>query len=234
MRKFIVVIIPFLVCLLFIGCVPPVDEEEIQYRSKEELFNYIETHDVGVTVEDFEGIDMEDFIRQRRFRADREISPEFDFKSAIDWYWYKISEAEVERYYAYELKSVNSTNEEFAEFQKRFVRAIEGKGFVIYPSKTQGDGKEYIIEVKDSENMIIELAQTKDLGFDDTNKIKIIKRNSHENEPLNLDFGYFEFAMRNYSPYFYYCKSDKYFMFFWEGMSLLERFDVIKVFCEVG
>ena len=238
--KLIIVIL--LITVLALGCIyfilwifnqPEKEIDEIDYMTKEEFINYIQSNDFGVTINDFDGINIEEFVRLFYFTD--EYQPEPNYKYIIQIYWNWKLEKEVEPYHAYELKSVESTNEEFSEFQKRFIEAIEGKGMVINPTNRQGHGIEFIIEAKGSDSINFVLAQTKDLGFEDTKTFKIIKRNSPDIEPLNLDFGYFEFAMRNYSPYFYYSKSNQYFIYFSEERSFSEQhFEIIKVFCEVN
>ena len=243
MKKTFKIIVTLLITVLALGCIYLIlgnifnqPEEEIDYITKEELFEYIETHDAGVTIEDFEGIDMEEFIKSGGgFRAGNEISPNYNFISAIEMYWYKKEIERIEPYLAYEIKMVDSTDEEFEEFKERFVKIIEESGRAIYPIE-RWSGNGFMIELKNNSYEIM-IGQTKyfDLNrnSNDVNKIRVKKGNKNKQETAAIDFrsGLF---VTSIMYQFYYSKSEKYFIFFLDRPGSLDDLNIIKAFYEAG
>jgi hypothetical protein len=66
-------------------------EKELAYQNaqlftKEEFFEYLATHDTGLTVEDFEGIDIDDFIERSHLTKVPEIRHPQGVKDAFEKY----------------------------------------------------------------------------------------------------------------------------------------------------
>ena len=126
----------------------------------DELLEYIQTHDVGLSSDDFNGIDIDDFISYWSFRP-----------SSIDLLWEKSLESYLEHlvfderavYMATEKFSVESTDEEYKKFIEEFFNEINKE--VVSSNKAHGfywydinnDGKQmtlYITQTKGIDNLV--------------------------------------------------------------------------------
>lgn len=232
-KKNNVFIILLLVVSLLSGCSIPLEEEEIQFIKEEEFIQYIKANDVGVTPKDIEDINIDDFIKTWYLTneniKDRVLSNLLnDYLENNEW---QDNEKFIEPYLAYELRKVDSSDEEYEEFVQHLTLAIEQNLWII---NSTGRGS-YSIILKDREYISYNVGQTKDLYLstenNETGKLKVIEGNIERDEPARLDFGYFEFAMRNHSPHFYYSRCQKYILYFDKGTHLIEHFEIIKAFC---
>ena len=239
MKKTICLLVPVLAVLLLSGCLNR--SEEVEYITPEELFEYIETHNVGVTIEDFEGIDMEAYIRKGGgFRVGNEISPMFDFRRSIDAYWSDIKRDEINIYLAYEIKHVDSTEEEFEEFKTRFVDSIIRNGMDITSENPLIlNSYQFRIEFESDYKYYYTIVQTKeleDLRKYDGNKMKITKGSRKKDEAVLIELISTKF-MKMETRGFYYSKDEKYFMLpsgLGEAPGLQYTYDVLKAFHEAG
>ena len=98
---------------------------DFDFMTKEEFINYIENNEVGVTLNDFEGIDIDDFIRREFFSVDNISS--YNLVVALEGYLQKLEDDRLMAYLAKELVSVDSTDEEYKEFLGKFISSIDGK-----------------------------------------------------------------------------------------------------------
>jgi len=115
--------------------------------TKEELFEYIQTHNVGLTIEDFKGIDVEDFISYCYFTTSsiRQLSRKSldDYLEELEWR-VRIS------FFAKEKFSVDSSDEEYQKFLNDFFKAINKDVIASYFDDQSGfyryelAGKEYL------------------------------------------------------------------------------------------
>ena len=125
-------------------------EEEL--ITKEAFIEYIQTHDVGLSVEDFEGIDIEDFIAFWQFTPS-DIG-EYLWQESLEVYKRDLELKEKAKCLAITKISVESTDEEYKKFIKDFFIAIGKKdtdlsqsrqlGFYCYDVMADGGGKVYI------------------------------------------------------------------------------------------
>ena len=97
------------------------EEMEFDFMTKKEFIDYIETHDTGVTVEDFEGIDIDDFIHKRFLTNDNIYR--FNLVSALEAYLRNLEAENRAVYFAQEIVSVESTDAEYEMFIKKFIAA---------------------------------------------------------------------------------------------------------------
>ena len=210
-------------------------ESDVQYITADELFEYIDTHDVSVTRQDFEGIDMDEFIRSGGgFRVGNEISPEFDWRAAIDGYWRDIRQDEMDKYLAYDIVMKDSTNEEFDAFKDSFISSLAEEGKSVESSNSMtGTPDNYIIRADGVEVADIVVGQTQYLSEINANKAgtakaKLAKGNRATGKPAAIDFG------NRDSRQFYYSKSEKFFMFFVDYGADEEKYNVVMAFQDAG
>ena len=158
---FIVIVIVIVISILLSACtaageetMPSIDDKEkeeieVVFITKEEFIDYIENNDVGVTMEDFEGIDIDDFIK--RWNISNDNISNYNLVFALENHLRNLEIERVAAYQAREIVSVNSTDKEFNEFLDRFISAIDGKAvwsgdlsFVSWytMSFTESDGEE--------------------------------------------------------------------------------------------
>ena len=102
---------------------PGEETEAVNERliTKEELFEYIQSNDVGLTIEDFEGIDVEDFLVFWQFTPSN--IGNYLCKASLEMYLDDLGIKERTRYFAKEKISVESTDEEYENFIEKFFKA---------------------------------------------------------------------------------------------------------------
>ena len=132
-KKNNVFIILLLVVSLLSGCSIPLEEEEIQFIKEEEFIQYIKANDVGVTPKDIEDINIDDFIKTWYLTneniKDRVLSNLLnDYLENNEW---QDNEKFIEPYLAYELRKVDSSDEEYEEFVQHLTLAIEQNLWII-------------------------------------------------------------------------------------------------------
>ena len=242
MKRTMWLLIPVLVVILLSGCMSNT-EETVEYITPEELFEYIKTHDVGATVDDFEGIDMEVFIRSGGgFRVGNEINPQFDFKKAIDAYWWGLKKDEIDVYLAYEIKQVDCTDEEFEDFKNKFVDSIGEKEMVISPKESAVmHCAAFDIEFYDGNIYTVMIGQTKNLKdlkyVANGEKIRVVKGDRKNGKPAYVDLISTKYELV-FIPSFYYSESEKYFSFFYNmddpQVTIDTKYEITKLFHETG
>ena len=104
---------------------------EEKLLTKEEFIQLIEENDVGVTIEDFNNVDIDDFIAHYHISMEtfnKFISGDFILSGILEGYielaphWQK--EQQLAPYLVQELKYVDSTDEEYMDFISRYFKAI--------------------------------------------------------------------------------------------------------------
>ena len=123
--------------------------------TKDELFEYIQTHEVGLTVDDFDGIDVDDFIKHFHFTPS---NIEFLWEKTLEGYLEDLELDERKSYFAKSIVSVESTEEEFQEFIKSFSRKIGKK--IVFSGTSDGF---VFIDINDTAQTTLYIAQTKDI-----------------------------------------------------------------------
>jgi len=183
--------------------------------TKEELFEYIQTHDVGLAIEDFDGIDVDDFITTMHFTP-----------SNIEMLWVRSLEMYKNRkkideridYFAKEKVYMESTDEEYEVFVNVFFQAInmgvshsyydDLSGFYCYMS----DSRDYLY-----------IAKTKDF-----NKLTIT---NDPNRHPELLVAYIPHGDAELSGNLCYSKNKKFILLATPYDDLL--FEYVKIFCTI-
>jgi hypothetical protein len=129
--------------------------------TKDELLKYIQENQnketVDITVEDLEGIDIEDFIEFWHLTKDN-IKDSF-LKIIVDRYKEHLIWEENAKIFAREIVNVDSTEEEFQEFIKIFLSAIDKK--IVYSDKMDG----FIwLDINNEKETTLYIAQTKNIN----------------------------------------------------------------------
>ena len=105
--------------------------------TKEELIEFIENNQhletVDITVEDLDGIDINDFILHWHFT--KEIIGHRYLQSAIDGYKNYLKGIERAAFMAQEIVSVDSTEEEYVTFREKFISSISVSAKIKYIGK---------------------------------------------------------------------------------------------------
>ena len=220
MKKTIWLLIPVLILVLLSGCFQNTEEEvenDLDYMSKEEFFEYITTHEVDVTVDDFSDVDIDDFIRVEGLVSGMEFHETYSFRIALGFYLYNLDNRKFEPFMAREIKSIPSTDEEFVYFKEIFFKEID-KPYESY-SEDQFGLSNYTI-IAGETKFYIKIGQT--MYFD---KCMLVKNNQgfycvyYEGDP-------------GVARTIIYSKSSKYFIL--GGSSNVEQEnEFIQIFCEL-
>ena len=133
------------------------DDENMVFVTKEEFLQYINENDVGVKESDFEGVDIDDYIKESLFTADslRRFSP----KGMLDSYKREQDLKRQNAIMAQEILCVDSTDEEFDAFLQAFFEAL-----AIQPTflNTKNGASHYLI-TRNDERYYLYIGQTKNL-----------------------------------------------------------------------
>ena len=242
MRKLILVTF-FILILSTVACNTKVPIEtnnqnnilmEEKLLTKDEFIQLIKENDVGVTIESFNGVDINDFIFKYNINKElfEEISEDVNFTLGYLLemyiedlpYWQK--EQQLAPYLVQELKYVESTYEEYMDFISRYFKAtgqpaaqirIEDNGVLLYGYEIEGSG--YFL-----------------YGFCQTSKSKKLpisrgEKDKDKNYTIKLYSG-----DESYYKNIYYSKSGKYLMYY-DGNGKIESYEealnVIRTFCEL-
>lgn len=187
---------------------------------------------MGLTIEDFDGVDIEDFISlyyiseetiEKCIVGDLVLSG--FLKGYIDFAPLREREEQLAPYLVAELKYVESTAEEYQAFIDSYFAALQRDGKFIRQEQNGTDL--YEVDEKNTTSLFFNFCQTsksKDLPLapGSLHNNYMIELNWEQDGIYNLDI--------------YYSKSGKYLMYF-EGNyvfeSFEERLNIIKTFCEL-
>jgi len=185
--------------------------------TKEELFEYIQTHDVGLTIDDFEGIDVEDFLAFWQFSPSN--IGDYLCKASLEIYLNSLNINERLYYFAEEKISVDSTDEEFEKSIKDFFATISVNIKSSYYDETS---KFYRYEITNYDYIYI--ARTKDI-----NEISI---GYDPNWHPELLVAYIPYGDAKISGNICYSKNKKYMLL---ANPLDDQlFEYVKVFSEIN
>ena len=207
---------------------------EEKLLTKDEFIQLIKENDVGVTIENFNGVDINDFIFKYNINKElfEEISEDVNFTLGYLLemyiedlpYWQK--EQQLAPYLVQELKYVESTYEEYMDFISRYFKAIGQSAEQI---RTEDNGVlVYSYEIKNSGYFLY--------GFCQTSKSKKLpisrgEKDKDKNYTIKLYSG-----DESYYKNIYYSKSGKYLMYY-DGNGKIESYEealnVIRTFCEL-
>lgn len=134
--------------------------EETNYMSKEEFIEYIETHDVDITVDDLSNIDVDDFLCFLGYTSGMVFSEDYSFKLAIRFYLNNLEHRVFEPFMAKEIISVPSTDIEYEDFKGVFLGSIDKPYEFRYTDDFGLDTYNIVIEQK---NYQIKIGQTQNL-----------------------------------------------------------------------
>ena len=197
-------------------------EEDImksEFITKEDFIKYIQTHDIGLSVEDFEFIYIEDFIVHWHITKDN-IESNLSKIVSEGYYLEDIEQGKKAKYMAREKYSVDSTNEEFERFTTEFFKAIN--------KEVLRTGKEFgftWFDINDNRHQYLWFAQTKDINgfyfFNNPNSYPKLLEVVIENGPDGAGI------ISN----FCYSKNKKFIML--ASIDDEQLFEYVKVFCEI-
>ena len=241
MRKLILVTF-FILILSTVACNTKVPIEtnnqnnilmEEKLLTKDEFIQLIKENDVGVTIENFNGVDIDEFIAHYQISTqifNKFITGDFILSGILEGFieltphWQK--EQQLAPYLVQELKYVESTYEEYMDFISRYFKAtgqpaaqirIEDNGVLLYGYEIEGSG--YFL-----------------YGFCQTSKSKKLpisrgEKDKDKNYTIKLYSG-----DESYYKNIYYSKSGKYLMYY-DGNGKIESYEealnVIRTFCEL-
>ena len=203
--------------------------------TKEEFVQLMEEYDVGVTIRDFEGIDIEDFIF--KYRITEEYFDEFismgpakgALRQLIEWYIEELPSWEREKqlapYLVRELKYVDSTEEEYKDFIDRYFSALQMDAEFLRKEADVVDV--YVVEV-DNKLLLFKFCQTiKSKGL----PISRGEFDKNENYSIHERFTGETSCYEN----IHYSKSSKYLMYLGGNAEcgFEEYLNQIKTFCEL-
>ena len=128
--------------------------------TEDELLEYIQTHDVGLSIEDFDQINIEDFILSRHLTP---LSVSNLWKKTLENYLIDLARNERAKYMAQEKYSVESTNEVYECFINDFFLAINKD--VVNKAVVLGFNRYDINRDSDAaDTIILYIAQTKNIN----------------------------------------------------------------------
>jgi hypothetical protein len=111
----------------------------MKLATKQELLQYIKDNEVGLTEEDFDGVDIDGFIEHYQFTT--EEFARFNLKVLLeDYKTDKVYEQKAE-IMAKEIKSVDSTDEEYQAFVEAYLKAVGKEYYFI------GADKRFLLDV---------------------------------------------------------------------------------------
>lgn len=97
----------------------------------------------GVTDEDVAGGTLEDVIRQGEIDM-KKLTDVFHMENALNGFYASQKESLLEPYYAYEIQSVESTQEEYDAFVERFAERLSENGYELEKSKEEVQFQDYM------------------------------------------------------------------------------------------
>ena len=108
-----------------------VEDESMMFKrmTKEEFAQMLNERDISLTLDDFEGIDIEDFIQEGIITVGLADAPDSEIQqyleTALESYKRNAELKEKANYMAREIISIESTDEEYAMFLEEFFAAID-------------------------------------------------------------------------------------------------------------
>jgi hypothetical protein len=233
MQKTIIILINILVVL--VSCVTNINDNKVKndssvsqkevammepLLSREEFIEFINENqhldNVNITEDDLEGIDIEDFIKSSSMNKDS--IKRYGLMQAIERYQEELKWRILEPFVAYDLKSVESTDEEFIKFKKRFFEEVDIRSEYLLTDDFMID--RFYIYYK-GRNQSVLIGQTKNLE-----KANITKQDNVYCVTYILDAsGYTHWAPIQYS------KNSKYFILKIEYNDF--EYQLLKIFCEI-
>lgn len=97
----------------------------------------------GVTDEDVPGGTLADVIRQGEIDM-KKLTDVFHMENALKGFYASQKESRLEPYYAYELQSVESTQEEYDAFVSEFAKRLAANGYELEKSKEEVQFQDYM------------------------------------------------------------------------------------------
>lgn len=191
---------------------------EINYMTKEEFIEFVLTRNLNITIEDFDGIDIDDFIHVQKIQkhlfdvAAEDIS-KINFKGSLIVYLNK----KLEPYMAKEIKSVISTEEEYKSFKEEYLRKINASNELLFVDEYSIDNYNIFAGEKGHR---VKIGQTQNF------------------EKCNITKNYQGFYCVTYygdpsvSIEIFYSRNSKYFIL--ANMIDKAEYELIKVFCEMA
>ena len=214
-KTLIITLLAVMTATLLLGPVGCKDENSLikeERLTKEELLEFIEISDSGLTRDDFSDIDLDDFIKYAWLTRNNLAT--LNINKILELYKSKIVRNKFDQYKAKEIVCVNSSSEEYELFKKAFFEMISVNEQFIGKAEDFIDMFYYLA---DNEKMLIDIGQTKNLGKFDYY--------SYPHGTLGIRIG--PSNGENIYREFCYSKNKKYFMLIPSSM------DIIKTFCEI-
>ncbi|MCL2634142.1 MAG: hypothetical protein FWD34_06465 [Oscillospiraceae bacterium] len=97
---------------------------EPELITAEELLQYIRDNDVGLTEEDLEGVNIDDFIQRYEYTHESIANGRVSLDVMLNVYKKRIYNEKLSEIYAKEIISIDSTDEEFDIFIKKYLEII--------------------------------------------------------------------------------------------------------------
>jgi len=213
-----------------------IEEEIIDFvlMTKEEFIRLIEENDMGVIIEDFDGIDIDDFIFE--YGITKELVDELNIDHLPRWlgnYIKNTPQRERERqrapFLVYELKYVDSTEQEYKAFIDKYLNVLDVSEIVHNKEKDGFDF--YLVEIVNQKGSI-------HFYFCQTSKSKVLPiakgdKGTEENYKIEVAAGSGEY----YYTDFYYSKIGKYLMHLEYSATVEygfeETLNFVRTFCEL-
>jgi hypothetical protein len=188
------------------------------FATKEELFEFVEENQesksLGMTIDDFNGIDIDDFVKSN-FILHGEINA-VHLKNSLEYYIFQLKVKELEPYVAKELINIESSTEEFEAFKDTYFENLNITYEFLYVDEYGIENYDFTV---DDKTYWILIGQTQSLKKEQT---------STEPDGSYLVI-YYGDPSRGYPMT--YSKNRKYFIL--SNMLNDDEYNFIKTFCEI-
>jgi len=200
--------------------------------TKEEFVQLLEKYDLGVTIKDFDGLDIDDFIL--KYEVTQEFLDEvISDNSTISWFLGRYIEdmpeweqqKKINPYLVRALKYADSVDEEYEEFIDRYFKALQIEAEFMYKDE---DGVNIYMIRKNGERLFWGFCQTSK-----SEKLVLPDINLRLNETYKIELK--DGTDEIHSADIYYSKNNKYLMYLDGeiGSDFDEYLNLVKTFCEL-
>jgi len=240
-KTYIIILLSTVIVLLASACKGDVDnlnipnktnntqeEDAMEERllTKEEFLKKVSDHEaeLGVTVEDFKDIDVDDFIEKSRITNSAIewcITGGGDLGRRLELYLANLVQEEIEVYRPKQLRIVESTEEEFEAFKATYFEAIGGVTITVINAQMYKNIEEYAFQ-EEEKTRHFAIGRTADINQLKGEGWEFFENPSHVSFPTGRET---EVAGDNA----YTSKNGKFFIIFYGICSL----ETVKAFCEI-
>ena len=133
----------------------------MELLTKQEFLQYVKENEVDVTVQDFDGVDIDDFVRYGYLTS--EWVTHQNLVKLLECYKRDLVNEQGSKIMAKEIICVDSTDEEYEAFLKAYFNAVDGE-YWKYGARQKYQFESYTIR-KDDVRCRIEIGKTKNMSM---------------------------------------------------------------------